>query len=206
MMASARAGTRSHHGSRRENVTLHASRYAAVLILLTLGASPLAPGVSTAASGQSIARDANAALNKLLGSNPAAKQLSEKAAGILVFPTMLKAGFMFGGQVGEGALLKKGGRVAGFYNSVSASYGLQAGAQVFGYALFFMSDSAIRDLDAAGGFEVGVGPSVVVVDAGMAKAMSTTTLRSGVYAFIFDQKGAMAGLGIQGSKITRVSK
>ena len=181
------------------------SRIAAALILASLVVGPATPRLSTAASARAIDRDVDTALAKLYASNPFAKQLRTRAKGILVFPNMLKAGFMFGGQIGEGAL-RKGGRTAGYYNSVAASYGFQAGAQVFGYALFFTSDSAIRSLDQRGGFEIGVGPSLVVVDAGMARSMTTKTLSHDVYAFIFDQKGVMAGVGVQGSKITRVSK
>jgi lipid-binding SYLF domain-containing protein len=78
--------------------------------------------------------------------------------------------------------------------------------QSFGYALFFMNDAALKQLDTTRGFEIGVGPSLVVVDQGVAKSMTSNTLTSDVYAFIFDQKGLMAGLGIQGSKITRIRK
>ena len=105
---------------------------------------------------------------------------------------------------GEGALLS-GGRTLGYYNTAAASYGLQAGVQKFGYALFFMTDSSLGYLKKSGGWELGTGPSFVVVDAGMAKSMTTTTLRKDVYAFFFDQKGLMAGLGLQGSKITRIT-
>jgi lipid-binding SYLF domain-containing protein len=174
-----------------------------VLAALALG-SPT-PRPAAGASAATIDREVGAALAKLYQGNAAARLLREKAKGILVFPRMLKAGFLFGGQIGEGALLRNG-RTAGYYNSVAASYGLQAGAQTFGYALFFLSDSALAYLDESAGFEIGVGPSVVVVDAGVAKSMTSTTLQSDVYAFIFDQKGLMAGVGIQGSKITRVSK
>ncbi len=173
------------------------------LLLAGLAVGPLTPRPAAAASMEGTDRDARAALESLYKGNPAARVLRDKAKAILVFPHMLKAGFMFGGQVGNGSLFK-GGKVAGHYNSVAASYGLQAGAQTFGYALFFMSDSALAYLDKSGGFEVGVGPSVVVVDAAMAKTMTTTTVTQDVYAFIFDQKGLMAGLGIQGSKITRI--
>src|SRR5207247_2576217 len=120
--------------------------------------------------------------------------LGEKAKGILVFPAMVKAGFMFGGQIGEGAL-RKNGKVVAYYNSVAASYGFQAGVQKFGYALFFMSDAGLDQLNATRGFEVGVGRSI-----------TSNTITSDVYAFIFDQKGLMAGAGIQGSKITRINK
>jgi lipid-binding SYLF domain-containing protein len=112
---------------------------------------------------------------------------------------------MFGGQIGEG-VLRRQGRSVGYYNSVAASYGLQAGVQSFGYALFFMNDAALEQLDTTRGFEIGVGPSLVVVDQGVARSMTSNTLTSDVYAFIFDQKGLMAGLGIQGSKITRIRK
>jgi len=116
----------------------------------------------------------------------------------------LKGGFIVGAQHGEGALLS-GGRTLGYYNTIAASYGLQAGVQKFGYALFFMTNSSLAYLDKSGGWELGTGPSIVVVDTGMAKSLTTTTLQKGVYALFFDQKGLMAGLGLQGSKITRIT-
>ena len=174
----------------------------ALLALALLGGGARS---ASAASAEKIDRDVRHALEVLYAKNPSARELAGRARGILVFPNMLKAGFMFGGQIGEGALLR-GGRTTGYYNSVAASYGLQAGAQVFGYALFFMTDSALRHLDKSGGFEIGSGPSVVVLDEGMAKTLSTTTLTQDVYAIVFDQRGLMGGLGIQGSKITRIRK
>jgi lipid-binding SYLF domain-containing protein len=89
---------------------------------------------------------------------------------------------------------------------VAGSYGLQAGVQKFGYALFLMNDNALQYLNKSDGWELGVGPSIVIVDKGKAKSLTTMTLKDDVYAFIFDQKGLMAGLGIQGSKITRLEK
>jgi lipid-binding SYLF domain-containing protein len=180
-------------------------RIATALVLAALALGPLAPGPAAGASAQEIDRDVDAALTKLYAENDAARLLRDNAEAVLVFPRMLKAGFLFGGQIGEGAL-RKGGRTAGYYNSVAASYGLQAGAQAFGYALFFMNDQALEYLDKSAGFELGIGPSLVVVDAGVAKSMTSTTLTHDVYAFVFDQKGLMGGIGLQGSKITRVSK
>jgi lipid-binding SYLF domain-containing protein len=158
-----------------------------------------------AASKQELDRDAAQALKRLYASSNAAQLLGKKAKAVLVFPNMVKAGLMFGGQMGEGVLLKNG-KPTGYYNSVAASYGLQAGAQTFGYALFFMNNNALNYLDSSGGWEVGVGPSIVVVDEGMGKSMTSTTVTQDVYAFIFSQKGLMGGLGVQGSKITKISK
>ena len=174
---------------------------ALLLAAIVVSASPPA---ALAADRQKLATSSDNALKSLCAGNTAAKLLNEKARAVLVFPNIVKAGFMFGGQVGDGALLKSG-RVAGYYNSVAASYGLQAGLQVFGYALFFMNDAALAYLDKSGGWEIGVGPSIVVVDAGIGKTLNSTTITQDVYAFIFDQKGLMAGIGIQGSKITKLA-
>jgi lipid-binding SYLF domain-containing protein len=174
-------------------------------LVATAVAAPLIARSASAGSARELELDGKAALQDLYAGTPSAKVLASKATAILVFPTMVKAGFMFGGQIGEGVRFE-GGKVTGYYNSVAASYGLQAGIQSFGYALFFMNRAAVKQLDATRGFELGVGPSIVVVDAGMGKSLTTNTLTSDVYAFIFDQKGLMAGLGIQGSKITRIDK
>jgi lipid-binding SYLF domain-containing protein len=174
-------------------------------LLLAASLAALSSSTSHAASRAELERDAAHALKSLYASQASARLLGENAKAILVFPNVVKAGFMFGGQVGEGVLMK-GGKPAGYYNSLAASYGLQAGLQVFGYALFFMNDAALAYLDKSEGWEVGVGPSIVVVDAGVGKSLTSTTLTQDVYAYIFDQKGLMAGIGIQGSKITKISK
>jgi lipid-binding SYLF domain-containing protein len=152
-----------------------------------------------------IDREVDVALDKLYSHNPAAKALAAEAKGILVFPGIVKGGLIIGGQYGEGALRVKG-KTAGYYNSVAASYGLQAGVQKFGYALFLMTDSALAYLEKSDGWEIGVGPSIVVVDEGIAKSLTTTTAKSDIYAFFFDQKGLMAGIGLQGTKITKLNK
>jgi lipid-binding SYLF domain-containing protein len=107
--------------------------------------------------------------------------------------------------IGEGALLKDG-KAAGYYNTIQVSYGLQAGIQKYGYALFLMTDSAMKYIDKSDGWEIGVGPSIVVMDVGAATSATTTTLQSEIYAIFFDQKGLMGGLGLQGTKITKIKK
>jgi len=151
-----------------------------------------------------LASTSQAALKQLYASVPLAKELGPKAQAILVFPKVTKAGLGIGGQYGEGALLK-GGTAAGYYKTTGASFGLQAGGQQYGYAMLFMNAKALEQLDNAKGFEVGVGPSVVLVDEGMAKTTTTTTLKEDIYAFVFGQKGLMAGLGIQSNKISKIT-
>jgi lipid-binding SYLF domain-containing protein len=174
------------------------------VILAVAAITLLGPDPAIAASAAQIDRDADAALRTLYETMPAARALAEKAKGILVFPNIVKAGFVVGAQYGDGALLK-GGKTVGYYNIVAASYGLQAGLQSFAYVMLFMTDSALNYLENSAGFEVGVGPSIVVVDTGMARTLTTTTAQDDVYAFIFGQKGLMAGAGLQGSKITKIN-
>ena len=174
-----------------------------LFVAATLAVLAALPTAVAAASAAEISRDADAALAKLYREVPAAKSLASGAKAVLVFPSVVKGGLIVGGQYGDGAL-RKGGKTVGYYRTAAVSYGLQAGAQTFGYALFFMTDSALKYLDSSDGWEVGVGPSVVVLDEGLARSLTTTTARDDVYAFIFGQKGLMAGVGLQGSKITRI--
>ncbi|MGB5748315.1 MAG: lipid-binding SYLF domain-containing protein [Desulfobacterales bacterium] len=160
---------------------------------------------AAAASAAEIDREVKSTLEDLYRQSASAKAMGQKAKAILVFPSITKGGFIVGGQYGEGALLKAG-KTAGYYNTIQVSYGLQAGVQTYGYVLFFMTESAMSYIDKSDGWEVGVGPSIVVVDVGAASSATTTTVQSEIYAFFFDQQGLMAGLGLQGTKITKVDK
>jgi lipid-binding SYLF domain-containing protein len=161
-----------------------------------------APNVM-AESATAMRRAAYQALHSLYRAEPAAKAIGERAAGVLVFPEIIKGGFVVAAQYGNGVLFK-GDKVAGYYNSTSGSFGFQAGLQKFGYTLFFMTSDDLKYLESSAGWELGVGPSITIVDQGLAASLSTTTMQKGMYAFFFDQKGLMAGLGLQGTKITRI--
>ena len=148
-------------------------------------------------------RDSANALQRLYQTNPFAASLARRAKAELIFPNIVKAGLIFGGAYGEGELLQDS-RVDGYYNSLTASWGLQAGAQSYGYVVFLMNDRALRYIHRSDGWEIGVGPTVVVVDQGIAKNLSTSTLKDDAYAFIFNQQGLMAGISIEGTKISHI--
>lgn len=154
---------------------------------------------------EKLASDARDSLKLLYASSPKAKQLARHANAILIFPDVLKGGLIVGAAGGDGVLLRPDGTVMGYYNATSLTYGLQAGAQEFSEAMILMSPAALSYLQSTGGLSIGTGPTVAIIDVGMAKDVSTTTLRSDVYAFVFGQKGLMAGLGLQAQKITRLS-
>jgi len=176
-------------------------------VALAFAATVATSGVAQAAASTAadLNNDSYRALQTLYRTNPVAASIARQSRGVLVFPNIVKAGFVFGGAYGEGEL-RIGGRVASYYNSFSASWGLQIGGQIYGYAVFLMNQKALDYLDRTDGWEIGVGPTVVVVNEGVAKNLSTTTLKDDAYAFIFDQKGLMAGLTLEGTKVSRIKR
>ncbi|MBV9511039.1 MAG: lipid-binding SYLF domain-containing protein [Caulobacteraceae bacterium] len=174
---------------------------AAAALSITGAAAPHAE----AASAADIDRDSHSALDKLTAEHPSAARLMHDAKAVLIFPNIVKAGFVFGGAYGEGELIENG-QVQGYYSTASASWGLQAGAQSYGYALFLMDDKALQTVHDAHGWQVGAGPTVAVVNTGMEADLTTTQLTSDSYAYIFGQQGLMAGVTVQGSKVTRIQK
>ena len=185
------------------NVTRRTLAVAALSAASALG--PLAAVPARAASGEQLAANGRRALNELLETEPRARRIARSARAVLVFPNVLKAGFIFGGETGNGVLLEHG-RAVGFYNVTGGSWGLQIGGQDFSYALFFMNGHALDYLNRSAGFQVGTGPSIVVINKGAAAEGDTTTLTQDVYAFPFNAKGLMAGLDIEGAKITPIHK
>ena len=179
----------------------------AIALATTLATATLVSGFTfhsaRAATAEDLNRSSETALQALYSANPTAEVIGKKARAILIFPSILKAGLFFGGAYGEGELMS-GSTVGGYYNSVTGSWGLQAGIQSYGYAVFLMSPKAVRYIHRSEGWEIGVGPTVVVVDAGVAKNLSSSTLKNDAYAFIFDQQGLMAGVSIEGTKITQI--
>jgi lipid-binding SYLF domain-containing protein len=164
-----------------------------------------AMNLASAATAEDLDKDSRQALQTLYKTEPVAETLSRTAKAVLVFPNIVKAGLVFGGSYGEGELIE-GSKVVDYYNSVSGSWGLQIGAQSYGYAVFLMTDKAIRYIKETKGWELGVGPTVVVVDEGVAKNLSTSSLKDDAYAFIFSQQGLMAGVSIEGTKISKINR
>ena len=177
-----------------------------LLALSLVLATTVGPSHSAvAATATELTTTGKAALDSLYAQSERARRYGRDARAILVFPRIVKAGLVVGGQSGEGVLFVDG-QPAGYYRISAASLGLQAGAQSFGYALFLMNDSAVSYLREHDGWAIGTGPSVVVIDAGAAAAVNTTTSQNDVYAFPFDQEGLMAGIDLEGSRITSIER
>jgi lipid-binding SYLF domain-containing protein len=175
------------------------------LISFALLAIVTAPQTSDAGSATEINAAANATLQSFVAQNPSARELGHKAAGVLVFPSILQAGFGFGGEYGEGVLIIKGNG-AGYYNIISASFGFQLGVQSRSLIIVFMTDEALAGFQKAYGWKVGVDGSIVVVTVGAGESIDTNTLTSPIIAFVIDPQGLMYNLSLEGSKITRITR
>ncbi|MGI8725561.1 MAG: BPSL1445 family SYLF domain-containing lipoprotein [Methyloceanibacter sp.] len=153
------------------------------------------------ASAAQINADVRATLNNFYASVPGSRELASRAAGVLVFPTVIKAGIGFGGEYGEGVMLS-GGRTAGYYNLVSASFGFQLGAQARTIIIMFMTPRALDGFQNKAGWKVGVDGSVALITVGAGGAIDTNSITSPVIGFVLDPKGLMYNLTLEGSKIS----
>lgn len=160
---------------------------------------------SFAVTAADLDREANDALRMLYKDHPLAESMSKKAYAIIVFPKITRVGLVFGGSYGEGVLLKRG-TANEYINAVSGSFGWQAGAQSYSYVVFLMTEKIENSLRRAHGWEIGVGPSVVVINEGIAKNLSSSSLKEDAYAYIFDQSGLMVSISLEGTKISTIKR
>ena len=175
------------------------------LIAVTVGTTVVAPSPSEATSGRKIDKEANETLHSFVRQISGARELANKAAGILVFPSVVKAGFGIGGEYGEGLLIV-GKKPAGYYNMVSASFGFQLGVQERAVIVMFMTKSALDSFYRRAGWKVGVDGSIAIITVGIGGSIDSDKVTDPVIGFIFDQKGLMYNLTLEGSKITRIDR
>ncbi len=152
---------------------------------------------------QSINSQVDATLGKLYTQVKGSRELVSKARGILVFPNVVKAGFIVGGQYGEGAL-RVGGTTAGYYNTTAVSVGLQAGAQSKALIFLFMTQDSLDTFRNRDGWSAGADASVAVLKLGANGAVDTTTATAPVQAFVLTNAGLMADLSVDGTKISKM--
>lgn len=175
------------------------------IALFALFTAVAVPPRSEAASAPEIDAGVRATLDKFFYNIEGARELADQAVGILVFPSIVKAGFGFGGEYGEGALLINR-RVVDYYNTISASVGFQLGIQERSVIIMFMTASALDQFRRTAGWKVGVDGSVAIITVGLGGSIDTNKITSPVIGFVLDPKGLMYNLTLEGSKITRISR
>jgi lipid-binding SYLF domain-containing protein len=178
---------------------------ALVLVAFSIFTLMAAPDPGHAASAAAIDADVRATLNRFFDRIGGARELADKSYGILVFPSVVKAGFGIGGEYGEGALMVRG-RPTDYYNTVSASFGFQLGVQARSVIIMFMTPDALAQFRSTYGWKVGVDGSVAIITVGIGGSIDTNKIVSPVVGFILDPKGLMYNLTLEGTKITRINK
>ncbi|MBK5199598.1 MAG: lipid-binding SYLF domain-containing protein [Methyloceanibacter sp.] len=176
-----------------------------LLVSFALLALVAVPHVGEASSAGELNDAANVTLHRFIEQNQSAQELGRKAAGVLVFPSVLKAGIGLGGEYGEGVLIVHG-NAAGYYNIVSASFGFQLGVQSQSVIIIFMTEESLAQFQNAYGWKVGIDGSIVVITLGAGGSIDTDSLTSPIIGFILDQQGLMYSLSLEGSKITRITR
>jgi lipid-binding SYLF domain-containing protein len=180
-------------------------RKLASLALLCLLAIVTAAPAAKAASGREIDADVNHTLERFYRNIGGARELARKAVGVLVFPSVVKAGFGIGGEYGEGALRIRG-RTVDYYNMVSASIGFQLGVQERSVIIMFMTPEALDQFQRTAGWKIGADASVAIITLGVGGSIDTNKITSPVVGFVLDPKGLMYNLTLEGSKITRINR
>jgi len=172
-----------------------------LLLLLTLSCSP----TLQAATREALDADVQAALTRMTEAIPAGNEFLQRAVGVLVFPRVLKAGFGLGGEVGEGALLVSGETVQ-YYRTTGLSFGFQIGVSARTEVILFMTPEVLAGFQASQGWKAGVDGGIAVLTWGVAKDVTTQNVREPVVAFLFDNKGLMYDVSLEGSRYWKIAK
>ncbi|MGI9435324.1 MAG: YSC84-related protein [Geminicoccaceae bacterium] len=174
-----------------------------VLLAGCSGGNPLDTS-SNAEKSKALVSNSTAALDQLYRDAPGAQDIGKNAKGILVFPSIVKAGLGIGGETGNGTLFIND-EASGYFNKSGASFGFQAGAQKRSEVIMFMTDAAMQKLKNRAGLEFGVDASAAVLDAGAGGTLDTSNIDAEIVAFIFGQAGLMANASLEGSKVTEIN-
>lgn len=183
---------------------MRALKLLVVTFLALAAVTAYPPQPAQAASAATIDSDARATLNRFFARYPGGRDLANKAQAILIFPSIVKAGIGIGGQYGEGVLHVRG-QTSGYYNIIGASFGFQLGVQTRSVIIMFMTPAALAGFQSRAGFEVGVDGSVALITLGAGGKLNTDNILDPIVGFVFNNKGLMYNLTLEGSKISRIN-
>lgn len=187
------------------SVTKSLPRIIALLFVFFVIACLSIPQVSFATSAEKINIGVNATLERFQKEILGGSEFLEKAAGVLVFPSVIKVGIGIGGEYGEGAL-RIGGKTVAYYSTISVSIGFQLGAQSRSIVLIFLTEEALSDFKKSDGWKAGVDGSVALIEWGVGKDINTIDIKDPIVGFVFGNKGLMYNLTIEGSKFTKIDR
>jgi len=176
----------------------------AVILMLTIGCTTTGPRSGDPdLTRKSLDTDADAALSRLYAQVAGSEQLVRQARGVLVFPNVLEGGLVVGASRGHG-VLRVGGRTVSYHTTTSGSFGWQAGVQSTAVFLLFMTDDALKRFQNSSGWTVGTDASVTLISVGASAQVTTATAQQPVVGYVLSNRGLMAGITLEGTRITRM--
>ncbi len=178
---------------------------AAVILLVLIPMICMPATDASALTAREIDTSADVSYDRFIKDVQGAAEFAKGAKGMLILPNVKKAGFIFGGEYGQGALRVDGVTVA-YYNIISGSFGFQIGVQSKDIVIAFMTDGALKRFRAGHGWEVGADGNIALIQVGAGRRLDTTTIKDPIVAFVFDVKGLMADLSLKGAKFTKLNK
>ncbi len=184
---------------------MRAIRFIFMSFMMLSFVAALNPGAAEAASAAEIDADARITLNKFFARVVNGRDLANKAEAILVYPSVVKAGIAIGGEYGEGVMHIRG-KTAGYYNIIGASFGFQLGVQTRSVVIMFMTPGALAGFQSRAGFKVGVDGSVALITVGVGGNIDSNDILDPIIGFVFNNKGLMYNLTLEGTKITRIRR
>ena len=156
-----------------------------------------------AAKRRTIDAGVDETLARLYNTVDGSRELLSKARGVLVFPSVIGGAFWIGGQYGNGAL-RVDGRTTGYYSTVAGSFGLQIGAQSKAIIFAFMNQEALDNFLGSQGWSAGADATVALATVGANGKLDTSTATNPVEAFVLTNAGLMAGVSLEGTKVSRL--
>lgn len=161
-------------------------------------------GADPAARRQALDASADSAISRLHAQHAGSKELLNSARGVLVFPSVVSAGFIVGGASGQG-VLRRGGKTTGYFRMTEGSIGLLAGAQSQAIFILFMTDGALQRFESSSGWTAGVDGSVSMLNVGANAQITTQTAQQEIIGFVMTNAGLMGSVSVNGARITRLS-
>ena len=181
----------------------HTFRTAFAVILFSLFSTAALVNTAAAAGAEAVDIKVDGILTKFKSDVTGGAEFLKKAKAVLVFPDVIKGGFIVGGEYGKGAL-RSGGKTMGYYSIASASFGFQVGAQQYAIVMVFLTDEALVKFRDSKGWEAGVDGSVAIAEWGVGTDINTQNFKDPLVGFVLDNKGLMAGVSLEGSKISKI--
>ncbi|MDX2501511.1 MAG: YSC84-related protein [Deltaproteobacteria bacterium] len=176
-----------------------------LLVAVAFLTGSLFAGQAMGKTGKEIDASVDAALDRFYEHVKDGKEVVRKAKGILILPSVKKGALIIGGEYGRGAM-RIGGKTVEYYSMIVGSIGLQIGGQARDIIIAFMSADALKNFRDSKGWEAGVDGNVALITLGSGGKAISSMGDNPIVAFVYDVKGLIADMSMNGAKFNKLDK